>query len=259
MSIKVLADYHTHTTYSHFNHGKGSVLENALQAQKLGLQEIAITDHGFNHFMYGIKRREIPSLRADIEKAEQVTGVHIYLGIEANLISSKGDIDIKQKDLEYVDFIIMGYHKIARAKNIREWFHFILPNMFYKRAKKRKGKIINMNTKSYILALQKYPIDIISHLNHEARVDCGQVAQMCAKTNTYLELNGKRRHFNQDDVDAMLKTSVQFVLNSDAHTPDRIADNQVGEMVANKYGIPYDRIVNINGLIKVKNKKDFVI
>ena len=37
-------DYHTHTIYSH---GKGTVLENVMRAKEVGLQEIAITDHGF--------------------------------------------------------------------------------------------------------------------------------------------------------------------------------------------------------------------
>ena len=37
------ADYHTHTPYSH---GKNTVLENAQAAKKLGLKQLAITDHG---------------------------------------------------------------------------------------------------------------------------------------------------------------------------------------------------------------------
>ena len=41
----MIADYHTHTVYSH---GTGSVLENALIAKEKGLKEIAITDHGFH-------------------------------------------------------------------------------------------------------------------------------------------------------------------------------------------------------------------
>ena len=42
-------DYHTHTVYSH---GKGTVLENAIQAKALGLKEIAITDHGFEQLAF---------------------------------------------------------------------------------------------------------------------------------------------------------------------------------------------------------------
>ena len=50
-------DYHTHTVYSH---GKGTVLENAMQAKALGLKEIAITDHGFEQLAFGIKNKKMP-------------------------------------------------------------------------------------------------------------------------------------------------------------------------------------------------------
>ena len=44
--MKLTADYHTHTIFSH---GKGTILENALSAKEIGLKSIAITDHGFSH------------------------------------------------------------------------------------------------------------------------------------------------------------------------------------------------------------------
>ena len=52
----LLGDYHTHTKYSRHNHGKGSVLENASVASNKGLKQIAITDHGFSHRLYGVRR-----------------------------------------------------------------------------------------------------------------------------------------------------------------------------------------------------------
>ena len=48
------ADYHTHTPYSH---GKNTVMENAVAAQKLSLKAVGITDHGFNHIIFGLRRR----------------------------------------------------------------------------------------------------------------------------------------------------------------------------------------------------------
>ena len=47
------ADYHTHTPYSH---GKNTVLENAVAAKEKGLKQLGITDHGFNHLLFGLKR-----------------------------------------------------------------------------------------------------------------------------------------------------------------------------------------------------------
>ena len=48
------ADYHTHTLYSH---GKGTIQQNVEAAQRKGLKEIAITDHGPGHILYGVKRK----------------------------------------------------------------------------------------------------------------------------------------------------------------------------------------------------------
>ena len=61
--MELTADYHTHTPYSH---GKNTVLENATAAKKLGLKEIGITDHGFNHLLFGLKRKNIADLRKEI-------------------------------------------------------------------------------------------------------------------------------------------------------------------------------------------------
>ena len=80
----MLADYHTHTIYSH---GTGTVLENAMVAKEKGLKEIAITDHGFSHMYFGLKREKLADLRRDIDEATQKTGVKVYLGVEANLMN----------------------------------------------------------------------------------------------------------------------------------------------------------------------------
>ena len=54
--MELTGDYHTHTIFSH---GKGTILENALSAKEVGLKEIGISDHGFAHTAFGIKRRNV--------------------------------------------------------------------------------------------------------------------------------------------------------------------------------------------------------
>lgn len=113
-------DYHTHTTYSRHKHGKGSVLENASVAADKGLKEIAITEHGFNHWAFGLRRKNIPQLQEDILNAKEVTGVNVLFGIEANLISLDGDIDIKEMDYEFLDVLLMGYHKAVSTVTFKD-------------------------------------------------------------------------------------------------------------------------------------------
>ena len=72
-----LGDYHTHTIYSH---GKGTVEENVRQAIKMGLKEIAITDHGFRHMMYNVSRAQFVSLIEDVKEARiKYPEIKIYL------------------------------------------------------------------------------------------------------------------------------------------------------------------------------------
>ncbi|HHY91255.1 MAG TPA: PHP domain-containing protein, partial [Clostridiales bacterium] len=63
--MKIFADYHTHTRYSH---GKGTIQQNVEAAQRKGLKEIAITDHGSGHFLYGVKRKDIFKMKKEIER-----------------------------------------------------------------------------------------------------------------------------------------------------------------------------------------------
>lgn len=95
--MKLTSDYHTHTPYSH---GKNTVLENAKAAKAKNLKEIGITDHGFNHLLFGLKRKNLPDLRAEIDEAERLTGVKVLLGMESNLISVSGETDLRTSDLK---------------------------------------------------------------------------------------------------------------------------------------------------------------
>jgi putative hydrolase len=251
--IKIIADYHTHTIYSH---GKGTVLENALVARQKGIKVIAITDHGFNHFAFNLKRRKLPNLRKDIEFAKKQTGVNILLGVEANILSTRGDIDVSPEDYEKLDIVVCGFHKGVWGKlKIFDTLFFMLRNILANKFKIYSKRLIESNTNAYINAVEKNNIDIISHINHVAKVDCKRVAEACARTNTYIEINAKRIHLTQKDVDDMLSTSVKFVIDSDAHTSDRVGETSIATKMVEMFNIPLDRIVNINNVIELKKQK----
>ena len=101
--MKILGDYHTHTNFSH---GSGSVLKNAESAKQKGLKEIAITDHGFGHRLYAVKRSKFASVIADAKNAETTTGVKVLVGIEANFLSEQGDIDLTPEEIKNLDEIL---------------------------------------------------------------------------------------------------------------------------------------------------------
>jgi putative hydrolase len=241
------ADYHTHTPYSH---GKNTVLENAQAAKKLGLKQIAITDHGFNHLLFGLKRGKLSDLRSEIIEAEKLTGVKVLMGMESNLISVDGDTDMKPSDLDKFDIFLCGIHEVLRYKSFGDMHDIMMLNYFaYKRGKKPSQKIIDRTTEAYINAVKNNPIDIITHINYKCCCDLVEVAKVCAEYGTYIEINTKKRHVSAEELDLMASTGVRFVINSDAHSAERVGDTKIAEELLKEVTFPLEQIDNIDGRI----------
>ena len=92
--MRLTADYHTHTVFSH---GKGTIYENVKAAADANLKEIGITDHGFAHPAFGLTERKIPKMRALCDNAQSETGVKVLLGVESNITGINGVSDLKEK------------------------------------------------------------------------------------------------------------------------------------------------------------------
>ncbi len=239
------ADYHTHTPYSH---GKNTVLENATAAKKLGLKQIAITDHGFNHLLFGLKRKKLNDLRAEIKEAEKLTGVKVLMGMESNLISVDGDTDMRQDDLDKFDIYLFGIHEVLKYKRFSDFYNIMVRNYTaYKLGKKPSAKVIENTTKAYINAVKNNPVDILTHINYKCCCDLKEVAKVCADYGTYIELNTKKRHVSPEEVDLMASTGVRFVVDSDAHSADRVGDTKIADELIKNCKFPLEQIDNIDG------------
>ncbi len=251
----VLGDYHTHTRYSRHGHGKGSILDNARIAYQKGLRQIAITDHGFNQVTFGVRRTDIPQVKIDIEEAKEQYPIDILLGVEANLISSQGDIDIVPEDYENLDLVALGFHKLVKGKSKKSTFSFVLKNLFCSLIHHTSKKQREINTNAYINAMRKYDIDILTHLNHDCVVDVEKVARVAKETNTLIELNGKRLGMSDEEILKCYNLGCKFVVGSDAHTPNKVGDCHLGLEAALRLRIPDTCIVNINNLPEFKRQK----
>ncbi len=239
------ADYHTHTPYSH---GKNTVLENAQAAKKLNIKQIAITDHGFNHLLFGLKRKVLPDLRAEIEEAEKFTGVKVLMGMESNVISVGGETDMRLSDLQYFDIYLCGIHEVLKYKTFSDFYNIMVKNyVAYKFGKKPSDKVVETTTKAYINVIKNNPIDILTHINYKCYCNLVEVAKCCADYGTYIEINTKKRHISAEELNAMAETGVKFVIDSDAHSADRVGDLRIAEELLSEASVPLDRIENIDG------------
>lgn len=66
--MEILADYHTHTIYSH---GKGTIEDNVKVAIEKNIKTIGISDHGYKHIAYGVKYDSIAKMREEIDKLNE--------------------------------------------------------------------------------------------------------------------------------------------------------------------------------------------
>lgn len=245
--MKLTADYHTHTIYSH---GKGRVLDNAMIAKEKGLIELGISDHGFYHGAFGLSKKKIPSLIEDCLNASKQTGVKVLVGVESNVIGADGSVDLSEKYYDYFDLFLAGLHKFVFYKP-NGLFNVAIPNLFYStfKAKNVPKSLIKSNTKTLINVIKKNPIDVITHPNFCSYIDVEEVAKVASDYGTYLELNAKKEHLSDEQIERVLKTDVRFIIDSDAHTPDRVGEISLVEKLIERNNFPIDRIDNVDGRI----------
>lgn len=242
--MKLTADYHTHTVYSD---GKNTFLENFRRAKELGLTEIGCTEHGFSHVFRGLKRRELPQYISELRAAEHETGIRALLGLESNIRGESGLCDLNEYDFSDFELFVVGIHVFVNFEKMTDsrlglgsWFRsqmHIRPS----------ASLVRQTTRAYINAIEKNPVDIISHLNYCCFADPVEVAKCCRDYGTYLEISSKKAHLSDDELAKVADTGVRFVINSDAHSIDRIGDVVRAEEQVTRVGIPPERIDNIDG------------
>lgn len=253
--MKLTADYHTHTPYSH---GKNTVLENVKAGKIAGLTEIGITDHGFNHLLFGLKRKNLSDLRSEVDEAEKLTGVKVLMGMESNLISVDGDTDMKESDFQYFDLYLCGIHEVLKYKSFSDMRNIMLKNYAaYKFGRTPSEAVVKTTTNAYINAIKNNPIDILTHINYKCYCNLVEVAKCCADYGTYIEINTKKRHISPEELNLMANTGVKFVIDSDAHSADRVGDTKIAEELLNEANVPLNLIANIDGRLPVFRFKEY--
>lgn len=232
--MKLIGDLHTHTVFSH---GTGTVEQNVQAAIEKGLQQIAITDHGFLHLFYNIK--DADAYVSEIRRVRDAyrDKIEVLVGAEFNLMSLDGEIDMPPGMEDAFDVVMFGYHKMVRIKGAKNFFHFMLPKSHSERA-------VELNTQAYINAMKRNKIDVISHPGYGIPIDKVAVAKAAKEYGTALEINAKHPEFTVEELKECAKTGVQFIIGSDAHSPQRVGDFEAAVKKAEAAGIEAAQIIN---------------
>lgn len=241
--MRVIADYHTHTKYSH---GKGSIRDNIVEAINKGLKKIVIADHGPGHWLYGVSKRDLYKMRDEIERLKtEFKEIEILLGIEANIISVDGELDVDDEVISLLDVLLAGFHNGAFFKGVRDWRELYFKNKLSRIVPTLQRDARITNTIAMVKAIKNYNIDIITHPGAKVDIDTREIAKAAAERGTLLEINSSHGFLNVDYVKIAMKENVNFVINSDAHKPKDVGKVDDGIAIALRAGLPFDRIINI--------------
>ncbi len=214
-------DFHVHTFFSHC--GIHTHLEMLTRAKELGMQAIAITDHG-------------PELQARNTGPfwdrlnVPLEGIRLLKGMECNLKNDRGDIDLRTEYLQYMDVVLLGIH----------------PNT-------KKGLQKSEYTDMLISAIRKNPaIDIITHPNDASYlVEFERLAETAASYGVAIELNNSKTLLKRigDDITRELIRACKHVgckmaICSDAHALEELGcDDSVRPLLALE-DFPSELLVN---------------
>lgn len=248
--MNILGDYHTHTDNSD---GKCTVEQIVHAAKNVGLQEVAITDHGHGKMFNGVKPKQYSMLKALVEKCGSDNGIKALFGIEANITGASGQIDFRCEEYyDEVDIVLCGIHRFVKPANIISFLGFFLPNWVCGMFRLRPKSLIRKNTEIVKRALTENKVDVYVHPNRYFRVDVVEIAKVCAERGILIELNSKKISFRPIDFERMLAVGAKFLIGSDAHNPRRVGTTSRVDEFLKLCDYNEKSIVNINSTFKRK-------
>jgi putative hydrolase len=223
-------DLHLHTVAS--RHAYNTIYEYVKHAQKLKMKIIGISDHGpdldctLTDDVYFRTMYRIPRF---------IEGIRVLRGAEASIINTKGEIDISDKAIKKLDYIIAGLHLGSSYKD--------------------RGR--SKNTSTVINAIKSGKVDIISHpdeIDILGDIDKIKIYETACKSNVLLELNLSHIMLSKVNdeiisryksiVDIAKKYRCKIIIGSDAHCIWEMADDSNLKKIQKQIGLDDKMIIN---------------
>lgn len=188
-------DYHIHTNYNDHSDSNLTVKNVVKEAERKGLEIIALTEHVRESSKW------IPKYLNEISNYKEKTKVKVISGFEAKILSD-GNIDCRE-EIARDYFIIASFHTKYYDKAI--WINAL-------------KKVIE----------NKY-VNVIGHLAPENSFDINteeieEFAKLLRKHDKVVEVNAKYKMPPENWVKIFIKRGVKFHLGSDAHSLSEIGN-----------------------------------
>ncbi len=232
-------DLHTHSIAS--GHALNTVYEMVREAKGNGMGLIGIVEHGPS--MEGAPHEGYFWVS---DQLDELYGVRVLLGIEANILDERGEIDLNGELLTKQRVVIAGLHERTPYKTNN----------------------LESNTKALVNVMQNPLIQIISHpYRTDFPVDIERVFQEAYKTQTLLEINNQlfAQQSSQEGfletykrlIDLSKRYGHPLIAGSDAHVAKKIGEDSSIVAAYEQIGLTPDMLLNNQPeeLIKWKKKK----
>lgn len=214
-------DFHTHSFFSVC--GLHTHLEILERAKSLQMTAVAITDHG-------------PALSPRVSEPffdrlhRPVEGIQLLKGMECNLVGERGEIDLPQKRLPYLDIVLLGIH----------------PNT-------ENGLGRDAYTDMLLRAIEKNDaVDILTHLNDaQYPVHFDKVIAAATARGIVVELNNSKTLLHRIDpsvtrelVAVALSSGARMAVTSDMHAIEELGLDASVQPYLKEVNFPAERVVS---------------
>lgn len=244
--MRFFGDYHLHSTYSD---GRASVGEMVTAGISAGLEEIGFAEHGPRNIGTGIKsQNSLLQLQEELKQYQkEYPEVRLLTGLEANIISGDGELDVSRNIIRKLDYLIAGLHPYIRPA---QWSDLawvagnslsninVVPGLGWRR------RIKNENTKALVETIYRYEPLAISHPGLKMPIDPEEIVKACLAKGTCWEINSGHKFPNHKEVNWLAQQGVNFLVNSDAHFPESVGALEYGAWVLTKAGVPLSQVKN---------------
>lgn len=233
----IRGDLHCH---SDWDGGNNSIEEMAKAVQKLGYQYIGIADHTkFLKIEHGLDEKQLERRDKEIDQLNWKLKIknckfRILKGCEANILKD-GSIDINDKALEKLDYVIAGVHSQMKMEK-------------------------SQMTERIIKAMKNHHVDVISHptgrilqRRDEYQIDFDKILRAAREFGIILEINAspERLDLNDQNIRRAKTAGVKMIINTDSHQIDQLKLIEFGIAQARRGWAEKRDIVNTQPLEKL--------
>lgn len=216
-------DGHIHTLEC--GHAYNTITEMAKAGREQGMELICWTEHG-PELEYSASPMFFANMRV---VPPEIEGVKVIKGIEANILSPEGDLDLYERFADRMEIISASLHY----------------NTF-------KPVDLKTHTEAVLGAIADPRVDFICHLgNPEYPIDQEKIVREAARHDKMIEVNNGSFYIRTGSRDNCIeiaklckKYDVPIIVGTDAHFSDAVGKFPYAEMALDIAGIPDELIIN---------------